>query len=159
IFFFFALLHFSTNAKEYFVETNGNDNQNGTKNSPFKTIFKASEMAQPGDTITILGGEFHLEKQFRPVRSGTPDKWIFYRGAPGQKVVFDGSFIKKVVQNKDSVQFSRLTAGLFQIEKVSYLRFENIEVRNSDAGGFIIRGPECKKIELLNCKSNHSHNS
>lgn len=159
ILFCFAILQFTSNAKEYFVGTNGNDNQNGTKNSPFKTIFKASEMAQPGDTVTILGGEFHLEKQFRPVRSGTSDKWILYRGAPGQKVVFDGSLIKKVVQNHDSVQFSRLTAGLFQIEKVNYLRFGNIEVRNSDAGGFIVRGPECKKIELINCKSNHSHNS
>lgn len=113
----------------------------------------------PGDTVTILGGEYNLPRQFRPVRPGQPDNWILYRGAPGQTVVFDGSQIKKIFQNGDSVQFSRQTAGLFQIEKVNYLRFENIGVRNSDAAGFIVRGPECKKIELIGCKSHQTHNS
>ena len=159
IIFSFICLSLTVGAKEYFVAPNGNDNQNGTQKSPFQTIFKASEMAIPGDTLTILGGEYQLVKQFRPVRSGTSDKWILYRGAPGQEVVFDGSSIKKVFQKGDSVQFSRQTAGLFQIEKVNYLRFENIKVQNSDAAGFIVRGPECKKIELLNCKVNQTHNS
>jgi len=157
--FFFTVLLFSVNGKEYFVGSNGNDNQKGTQNFPFQTVFKASEMAYPGDTVTIFGGEHKLSKQFLPVRSGTSNKWILYRSAPGQKVVFDGSLIKKVLQNGDSVQFSRQTAGLFQIEKVNYLRFENISVRNSDAAGFIVRGPDCKRIELLNCTAHKTHNS
>jgi len=152
-------LAFSAGAKEYFMSVTGNDNLHGTKDSPFRSIFKASETAMPGDTITILGGEYLLSRQFRPLHSGLPSKWILYRAAPGQSVVFDGSLIKKVIQKNDSVQFSRQTQGLFQIEKVNYLRFENIEVRNSDAAGFIVRGPECKKIELIGCKSTHSHNS
>ena len=149
----------SAGAIEFFVTPTGSDKVVGTKSQPFQTIFKASEMAMPGDTITIQGGEYSLPRQFRPVRSGQPDKWILYRGASGETAVFDGSLIKKVIQRGDSVQFSRQTQGLFQIEKVNYLRFENIEVRNSDAAGFIVRGPECKKIELISCKSNHSHNS
>jgi len=154
-----VFLFFVGRANEYFVSNAGNDNHNGTKKFPFKSIFRASEAAFPGDTVTILEGEYQLRKQFRPVRSGNPEQWILYRSAPNESVVFDGSLIKKVVKNGDSVQFSRLTEGLFQIGKVNYLRFENIEVRNSDAAGFIVRGPECKKIELVGCKSNHSHNS
>jgi hypothetical protein len=57
------------------------------------------------------------------------------------------------------VRFSILTQGIFQIENVNYLRFENIQVRNSNAAGFIVRGPGCKKIDLIGCKSNNSHNS
>ncbi len=113
----------------------------------------------PGDTVTILKGEYKLSRQFRPPRSGTPAKWILYRGAPGHTVIFDGSRIKKAVQGNDSVKFSRLTQGIFQIEQVNYLRFENIAVRNSNAAGFIIRGPECKKIELIGCKSDCTYNS
>lgn len=146
-------------AKEYFVGLMGSDQYQGTKILPFRNISKASESAIPGDTITILGGEYRLLNQFKPLRSGLPAKWILYRAAPNESVVFDGSKIKKVIQNKDSVQFSRQTAGIFQIEKVNYLRFENIEVRNSDAAGFIVRGPECKRIELIGCKSNQTHNS
>ena len=159
IFLCFIVFSFSVSAKEYFVSRTGNDNNPGTKNLPFGSINKTSETAMPGDTVTILGGEYELRNQFRPVRSGTPDQWIIYRATANEPVIFDGSEIKKVFRKGDSVQLSRLTEGLFQIEKVSYLRFENIEVRNSDAAGFIIRGPDCKKIELIGCKSNHSHNS
>lgn len=152
-------VYVSLAADEYFVGLNGKDHHPGTNVLPFESIFKASEMAKPGDTITILGGEYHLLGQFRPFRSGLPSKWILYRSAPKQSVIFDGTLIKKGVQKNDSVKFSQLTQGIFQIEKVNYLRFENIEVRNSDAAGFIVRGPECKKIELIGCKSDHSHNS
>lgn len=158
---FASLLFFSgsLSAKEYFVSLSGKDNQPGTRNQPFGSIFKASEMAMPADTVTILAGTYMLTKQFRPLHSGLSDKWILYRASPNESVVFDGSLLKKVFQKNDSVQFSRLTEGLFQIEKVNYLRFENIEVRNSDAAGFIVRGPGSKKIELIGCKSTQSHNS
>ena len=146
-------------SKEYFVALSGSDENSGTAEFPFRSIFMASEKAMPGDTITILGGEYYLQKQFRPHRSGTEANWIVYRAAANQTVVFDGSLITKGVQRNDSVSFTRLTQGIFQIEKVSYLRFENIEVRNSNAAGIIVRGPECKKIELLGCRSKQSHNS
>ncbi len=153
------LLSYSVAGKEYFVGLNGNDNNTGTKDLPFLSIYKASDLAMPGDTVTILGGEYKLNRQFKPSRSGNPSQWILYRSAPGQSAVFDGSLIKYVHKQNDSVKFSRLTEGIFQIEKVNYLRFENIKVQNSDAAGFIIRGPECKKIELNGCKSHQSHNS
>lgn len=154
-----AFLFFETGAKEYFVGLSGKDNNPGASDYPFRSIHRASEAAMPGDTITILEGEYKLQNQFRPVRSGTPEQWILYRAAPSERVVFDGSLIKKVVKEGDAVPFSSLTEGLFQIEKVNYLRFENIEVRNSDAAGFIVRGPQCKKIELIGCKAHQSHNS
>ena len=123
------VLTFVVQARECFVTMNGNDNNPGTKNLPFGSIFKASETAMPGDTVTIFGGEYKLQNQFKPVRSGNAEQWILYRAAPNESAIFDGSLIKKVIQKGDSVQFSRQTAGLFQIEKVNYLRFENIEVQ------------------------------
>lgn len=155
------LITITTNSysKEYSVSHKGTDNQNGSKGTPFKTIFKATEVAMPGDTVTIMGGIYQLTRQFSPLRSGTSDKWIVYRGAPNEDVIFDGSVLKKILLKGDSVQFSRQTAGLFQIEKVSYLRFENIKVQNSYAAGFIVRGPVANKIELINCKSDQTHNS
>ncbi|MCX6223926.1 MAG: right-handed parallel beta-helix repeat-containing protein [Bacteroidia bacterium] len=155
----FLLAATSGFATEYFVDLQGNDNNPGTRGLPFKSIYKASEMAMPGDTISIRGGEYKLQEQFKPLRSGISMQWIVYRAAPDETAIFDGSLITKVLQKEDSVKFTRLTQGIFQIEKVNYLRFENIEVRNSNAAGFIVRGPECRKIELIGCKSNHSHNS
>lgn len=156
------LLIFGTlplSGKEYFVGTSGNDSNAGTKNAPFLSIHRASDVAMPGDSVTIMGGEYKLSQQFRPVRSGTPSKWILYRSLPGETAIFDGSLIKYIPQKNDSVKFSRLTEGIFQIEKVNYIRFENLKVQNSDAAGFIIRGPGSKKIELTGCKAHQTHNS
>lgn len=155
----FFLITVNAFANEYFVALNGDDSNAGNKEHPLKNIFKASELAMPGDTVSIMGGQYTLQKQFRPLRSGTFMQWILYRAAPNEQVIFDGSLIKKGLRKNDTIKFSRLTEGVFQIEKVSYVRFQNIEVYNSDAAGFIVRGPGCNKIELIGCKSNRSHNS
>ncbi len=156
---FLILLAPAVFASEFFVALNGIDSNPGTLAYPFKSIFKASEIAMPGDTVTIKAGAYNLRIPFSPSRSGTSSHWIVYRAFPGDTVVFDGTLITKVFQKGDSVKFTKLTEGIFQIEKVSYLRFENIEVRNSNSAGFILQGPECKKIELIGCRSDQSHNS
>lgn len=77
-----VFLFFVGRANEYFVSNAGNDNHNGTKKFPFKSIFQASEAAFPGDTVTILEGEYQLRKQFRPVRSGNPATSIKWKYEP-----------------------------------------------------------------------------
>ena len=156
----FLSISLPMNGNEYFVDVKGNDSNAGTRSSPFASIFRATEMACAGDTVTINGGVYQLYKQFKPLRSGSPSKWILYRSAPNEKAVFDGSFITKTIEKQtDSVSFARTTQGVFQIAHVNYIRFERIEVRNSKAAGFIVRGPNCKKITLDGCKSENSHNS
>ena len=53
---FYILLAPSVFASEYFVALKGIDTNPGTLAYPVRSIFKASEMAMPGDTVTILGG-------------------------------------------------------------------------------------------------------
>ena len=50
---FLIIFTFALDAKEYFVRLSGNDDNPGSYKLPFRTIFKASEIAMPGDTITI----------------------------------------------------------------------------------------------------------
>jgi hypothetical protein len=95
--FFFATLC----ANEYYVDINGSDNNPGTKEKPLKGIFKASELAKPGDTITIRKGEYKLQKQFRPLHSGNPGRWILYRAAQNETVVFDGALVTKAKRKQD----------------------------------------------------------
>ena len=143
-----------THAAEYFISLNGDDSNAGTIESPFKTFSHTLYMVKPGDTVTIRGGTYFLDAQFRP-KGGEQGKWIIYRSMPGEKVILDGSRIFKV----DTMFFSRLTQGVVQIEKVSYARFENIGVNNSRAAGFIVRGPGAKKIELIGCSTDRTYNS
>lgn len=146
-------------AKEYVVSPNGSDSNPGSIGSPFLTIVKASDTAQEGDTVTLRGGTYELEKPFRPRRGGKSGAWILYRSMPGEKAVLDGKNILSVQDGGKEQLFSLTTQGIVQIEKVSCVRFEQIGVANSRAAGFIVRGPGVNRIELDGCSADRTYNS
>ena len=84
----------AVNRKDYFVAVNGNDANDGSASHPFRTISRATNIAMPGDTITVHGGVYR--EQIIPPRGGNSDKErIVYRAAKGEKVVIKGSEIIK----------------------------------------------------------------
>ncbi|MBA2408490.1 MAG: DUF1565 domain-containing protein [Gammaproteobacteria bacterium] len=64
-------------AADYYVTPNGNDGSPGSKAQPWKTISKANQVLQPGDTVYVAPGEYR--ERIEPVRSGQSGK---YRGGP-----------------------------------------------------------------------------
>jgi len=79
-----------THAATYHVATNGNDTAPGTKAAPLRTIQRAADLAQPGDTITVHQGIYR--ERINPPRGGTAEKSrITYQAAPGEKVEIKGS--------------------------------------------------------------------
>jgi len=152
---FFLVIH--TYSREYFVSLQGFDGNSGTINQPFRTLKHASDQVNPGDTVTIRGGTYLLDAQFRP-RGGEQGRWVVYRSMPEEKAIIDGSEIY-MVSAGDRVQlFSRTTQGVVQIEKESYVKFENIAVINSRAAGIIVRGPS-SNIILDGCSADRTYNS
>jgi hypothetical protein len=159
VFLFIQAAIASVHSKEYFVSLNGSDSNSGTVDRPLLSLAKASDLAREGDTVTLRGGTYLLDKPFTPRRGGTSDKWTVYRSMPGEKAVFDGSIIFSVQDGGKTTLFSQTTQGVFQIEKVSYVRFEHIGVINSRAAGFIVRGPGTRQIELTGCSADRTYNS
>jgi hypothetical protein len=73
----------------YYVSPTGNDLNIGTQQIlPFKTIYKASQVAVAGDTIIIGAGEYR--ETVTPTNSGTANAPITYKSAPGEKVTING---------------------------------------------------------------------
>ncbi len=93
---------------QIYVATDGNDSTNtGTIDKPFGSIQKAQELANPGDTVYIRGGTYHIrEDQISKVvsglfacityldKSGTEGHTIKYWAYPGEAPVFDFSAVK-----------------------------------------------------------------
>ena len=77
-------------AKEYFVSTTGNDNGPGTSEQPFKTFKKAVSLVKPGDIVTARGGLYREQIEIRS--SGTADKPIIFRGAPGETAMVSAGY-------------------------------------------------------------------
>ncbi len=71
----------------YYVSGSGNDNNNGrSASSAFRTIQKAANLTQPGDTVLIMNGEYKNSHSGNVVyisRSGNANAWITYKAHPG----------------------------------------------------------------------------
>ena len=89
-----AMLSFNTLAGEYHVSINGSDDNNGTAESPFRTISQASKVARAGDTITVHAGTYR--EWVNPLFGGTSHlNRIVYREADGEEVIIKGSEVIK----------------------------------------------------------------
>ncbi|WP_139958674.1 right-handed parallel beta-helix repeat-containing protein [Flavicella sediminum] len=81
-------------ANEFFVSTQGSNQNSGTKEFPFRTIQKAANSAISGDTITVREGTYR--EWVSPAHGGYhKSKPIVYRAAKGEKVHIKGSEIVK----------------------------------------------------------------
>ena len=50
------------------VATDGDDSKDGSASSPLRTISRAADLARPGDTVLVHGGEYR--EWVRPRRGG-----------------------------------------------------------------------------------------
>ena len=76
--------------RTYYVSAGaaGNDSNDGlSASSPFKTIQKAADLTNPGDTVQIMNGVYTNSNPNGQVvkitRSGTESAWITYKAYPG----------------------------------------------------------------------------
>jgi hypothetical protein len=75
---------------ELHVAPTGADSADGSAEQPFRTINRAAELAQPGDTVVVHAGEYR--EWVQPRRGGLSDRRrITYTAAPGEHVVIKGS--------------------------------------------------------------------
>ena len=65
------------------------DDNPGTAEKPLKTISKGVSMAQAGDTVLVKAGTYREEVEL--TASGTAEKRITLRAAPGERVVVSGA--------------------------------------------------------------------
>lgn len=79
-----------SHSAEIHVAINGKDENSGTRKQPLRTVQRAAELAQPGDTVTIHSGTYR--ERVNPPRGGTSERQrIVYRAARGARVEIKGS--------------------------------------------------------------------
>ncbi|MCF8357455.1 MAG: T9SS type A sorting domain-containing protein [Prolixibacteraceae bacterium] len=80
---------FKAEPSTFYVATDGNNDNTGTFDKPFLTIIKALEVALPGDTIYIRGGEYRFARDIEIKLTGNVDKHINIFAWPGEQPVFN----------------------------------------------------------------------
>lgn len=80
---------------QYYVRTDGNDANSGTANTSagaWKTLGRANQLVQPGDTINIGAGEWK-EKSVITLRSGTAQNPIIWKGSGAATIISTTSWL------------------------------------------------------------------
>jgi len=100
-------------ATEFHVAITGSDANPGTQAAPLRTVQRAADLAQPGDTVTVHAGVYR--ERVNPPRGGESDtKRIVYQAASGEKVVITGSeAVKKWEKVQDGVWKATLPNTFF----------------------------------------------
>jgi hypothetical protein len=75
--------------KKIYVSKQGSDYNEGTVDSPYLTIQRAADVAMPGDTVLVGGGEYR--ECVRPANGGRRYARIMYMPVPGEHAHIKGS--------------------------------------------------------------------
>ena len=76
-------------ATVYTVAPTGDDQAAGTPERPFRTLQRAADIMQPGDTCMIRGGTYR--ETVRPRTGGRAGKPVRFIAAPGETVMVSGT--------------------------------------------------------------------
>jgi hypothetical protein len=91
---FILLLNGQLDARTYVVNNSrpeASDDNPGTDELPLRTINRAAQRAQPGDTVLVRGGVYR--ERVAPVRGGREGQPIVYLAAARETVIIKGSEI------------------------------------------------------------------
>lgn len=93
----------------YFVSPDGNDANEGTQASPFKTIQKCASVAGPGMTCYIKGGTYR--ETVTPQYSGLSDQPVTLKSYNNEKVLLSGADLIPASWTLDSGSIYKTTVN------------------------------------------------
>jgi parallel beta-helix repeat protein len=106
-------------AQEYYVANDGDNDNPGTIDEPWRTIQKAADTMVAGDIAYVRGGTY---TGVSLTRSGLPDEYITYKAYPGENPIVVGQgeagFEDRYVQTSS----------------LEYFIIDGFEIRNFDHG-------------------------
>jgi len=107
-----------------YVSTTGSDSGSGASGSPVKSITKAAQLAQAGDTVLVGAGTYNGTVSIS--KNGTASGQITFKPADGAHVVIDGA---GTPANTDLVVITG-----------DYITFQGFEVANAKRTGIGLWG-------------------
>ena len=135
---------------DFYVSTNGNDENSGTKDSPFLTIEKAVEAVRNTDktgkngiTVCIEAGEYRVSSlNFTKEDSGTEECPVTYRSYNGEVIIIGGITL-------DSADFKNAKNYPGIAERLSADAQENVTVVDLTKAPYSLTSADWGKIYAI----------
>jgi hypothetical protein len=139
----------STVRHEFFVSLTGDNDNPGTAEKPWASIPFAIARLKAGDVLVLMKGTYEVAELVRVSLKGKEGAWISIRGETGETVILDG--MKAGIPSGSQYPYNN---GILQIENASFIRIQNLTVRNSHRAGINIQGSD--HVDIFNCTSRNS---
>ncbi|UCF42601.1 MAG: right-handed parallel beta-helix repeat-containing protein, partial [Planctomycetota bacterium] len=126
-------------------DPNANDNNPGSAAKPWRTLTKAGNTAQGGDTVLVKAGIYN--KVLRPVNSGSAGNLITFKSYTEHSAVLDGA--------------GAFTSGvdLSYGGGRKYIRIEGFEIRNWPGEGIYLQDFYNTGVEGVEVVGNDIHHN
>jgi hypothetical protein len=127
-------------AKNYYVAINGSDADEGSENSPFRTIKRAIVSANGGDIIYVKAGTFHEGNIEITKKTTSMTNYLCIRNLSNAEVIID----------HDGVDYA------WWIQNQSFIELNGLIIQNAKEGITILG--DCKNIVVKNCSIRNIEN-
>src|SRR5262249_977273 len=122
----------------YYVSATGTDSNPGTESAPFKTIQKAADIVNPGDTVIVNDGPYTgITSNANCFAPEKPHVCVTRGGNSGAQVVFKAEH--KWGAKIDGQNNTNASGFVFANSSASYVRIEGFDIfgmgRDGSAGG------------------------
>ncbi|MBI5324924.1 MAG: T9SS type A sorting domain-containing protein [Ignavibacteriae bacterium] len=144
-------------SRAYFVATNGDDGNDGSVNTPWRTFEFALTIVTAGDTLNIRGGNY--QQSINTVNNGTDmkDGAIVIRAYNGESVLLQGIEYQGnaiVIQNSyiklEGIEDSCWNSGMVITFPANHVEITNCKAHDMDYGISVYGGTHY--ITLRNCE-------
>lgn len=82
---------YASSGKTYYVSPQGDDNDDGSLERPYKTVQKGLNQLNPGDTLEIRGGVYHETTDVYN-KNGSQDAWFTVKNYKDEEVTMTGDY-------------------------------------------------------------------
>lgn len=138
----FGLNTFCSSQSDFYVASNGSDQQTGSITDPWKTIQFAVNQLGPGDHLFVRAGNYN--EQVIMMKSGDQGVPIVIQPYESESVIIDG----------EGLPFED-GYGIFTIYPQTYIEIRGLTFQNSGTnpnnGGILIQ--ESNHISIINCRT------
>lgn len=124
-------------AATYYIDPQGSDGDLGTKQNPWRTLSKASEALNPGDTLVLMPGEY--EGNLKPKQSGRKDAPITIKAEERRTAKLVGPQVNK--GNKFAIR----------LKAVNYIRVEGLHIQPNTAFGEWFSADSTHHVSVVDC--------
>jgi hypothetical protein len=138
-----CLVFTNTYSRNYYVATNGNDNDGGTTDRPFATISKAAAVAQAGDSVIIKSGTYIQTTNIKFTNSGIGIYPIVYKAEVAGQAIIDGQSSVPTIASRE---------GLIHVSGKNWLVFDGLRIINSGFFGILMTNT-ASNITVKNCST------